>query len=676
MGNTICVSKYAAEISAPSDPSKETGVFRSIEALKKLVDIPKGLNNSWDLFQRSVKAHGECEMLGHRKLDAAGNAGAYEWLTYDEVSTAARSAGAFLRSHDLCPLNSFEDESFPTAREMRCIGLFLTNRPEWFITEYACASQNIAIVPLYETLGSESMNYIVDLTKLSTIVVSKATFSTAIKAASHCELLRNFVLVDALSLEQEAEAAEAGVNVYRWEDVISAESTGECDAPTNPDAINTLCFTSGTTGMPKGVIVTHRNVVACSYSTSIHGPLSSGEMLGIDHNDVHISYLPLAHVFERLVCSVVVSVAGHIGCYSGNMLKLMDDVAALNPTVFISVPRLFNRINDKISAGVDQKGVLLQSLFEWGLNSKITKFRNSATTTSAVWDTVVFGRFKGLLGNRLRFMVSGGAPLDPKVHERIQACFCAPLLQGYGMSETFGPSFLCSDSDTVLGHVGGVYPSVEFKLESVPELGYMANESVPKGELLIRGNSITSGYFRNPKANEEHFKDGWLHTGDICALLPSNGVKIIDRKKNLFKLAQGEYVAPEKVENTLGNSPYVNQIFVHGDSTQSFLVAVVVADHDKARMWASSRSPGLTDVNEIVKMPEFKAELLSDLAVTATSSGLQGFEKIKNCLILANEFTVENNLLTPTSKLKRAIAKKHFADELDALYAEGIIKFN
>jgi len=677
MGNSYGITTYAAEISQPERPGKETGIFRSVESLRKLLDCPVEVPTSWHTLCNTAAKFPKHKALGARKHDAMGVAGEYEWTDYTELHLSAAKIGSYLIQEELCPVNNYDKEIHcDKAKNIRVLGVFMPNSPEWFMSEYGCASQNITLVPLYDTLGEESLNYIIELVKLSTIVISNATFKSAVKAAAASKgMVKNLIKVDTVTEEHLEEAAQAGVKLIKLSDVLSTPAALAPNPSNDPEAVNTLCFTSGTTGMPKGVILSHRNLVACSYATNTYGPLSKGEELEIHCEDCHMSYLPLAHVFERLVCSMLIMAGGSIGCYSGNMLTLMDDVAELNPSVFVSVPRLFNRINDRITAGIDEKSILIQSLFSWGLNSKISRFRTSATTTSTVWDTVVFGRFKGLLGKRLRMMISGGAPLDPKVHERIQACFCAPLLQGYGMSETMGPSFLCSSSDTVVGHVGGVYPSVEFKLESVPELGYSVDAEVPEGELLLRGHSIATGYFCNPEANKSHFNNGWLHTGDICALLPSNGIKIIDRKKNLFKLAQGEYVAPEKVENSLGLSQYVNQIFVHGNSTESFLVAIVVVDKNRTLAWGANNN-SMDDFASICKEKEFRKEVLRDLATIGTEGGLMGFEKPKNLTCIPDEFTVANDLLTPTSKLKRAIAQKYFDTEIETMYREGVLPLN
>lgn len=254
-----------------------------------------------------------------------------------------------------------------------------------------------------------------------------------------------------------------------------------------------------------------------------------------------ISYLPLAHVYERVFDNAMLGLVSFsvcfacnsrfffffqgasMGVYSGDQLTLMDDVAILSPTIFPSVPRLFNRMTDKTFQKVQEKSFWKRLIFKRGLNSKLANLRKNGAVSSRFWDALPFKETKAKFGNQLRFFISGGAPLDALVQEQVKCLFCAPLLEGYGLTETFGPAFLSLPGDPISGHVGGVLPCNEFRLKSIPEMDYLVSDSPPRGELQMRGHSVSPGYFLDPVETKEAIdKDGWFSTGDVAALLPGS----------------------------------------------------------------------------------------------------------------------------------------------------------
>ncbi|CDJ26824.1 long-chain fatty acid CoA ligase, putative, partial [Eimeria acervulina] len=280
---------------------------------------------------------------------------------------------------------------------------------------------------------------------------------------------------------------------------------------------------------------------------------------------------------------------------------------------------------------------------------------------------IVFDKFKDLMGGRVRIMLTGSAPLDPHTLERMRAFFCCWIVEGYGMTETMGASFLTWNVyDRNPGQVGGVLPSLEFCLLDVSETmsKYSIRDPIPKGELCVRGPTVFAGYFRNKTETEKAMdKDGWFRTGDVVALLPNGGVQIIDRKKNIFKLAQGEYVAPEKIEAVYLHSRFVAQCFVFGFSSETSLVAVVVADPDQTLQWVrETRGAAAAEAHtfaEWLEDPEVQRVIQEDMQQVAKKQGLKGFELARKVYFRAEQFTVENGLLTPTFKLKR-----HYAQEV------------
>ncbi|WVZ54488.1 hypothetical protein U9M48_005275, partial [Paspalum notatum var. saurae] len=413
-----------------------------------------------------------------------------------------------------------------------------------------------------------------------------------------------------------------------------------------------------------------------------------------------ISYLPLAHIYERANQVALLHYGVAIGFYQGDNLKLMDDLAALRPTIFASVPRLYNRIYAAITNAVKESGGLKERLFHTAYNAK-RQAMISGRNPSPMWDKLVFNKIKGRLGGRVRLMTSGASPLSPDVMEFLRICF-GEVLEGYGMTETSCVISTMDIGDRLIGHVGSPNPSCEVKLVDVPEMNYTSEDQpYPRGEICVRGPIIFRGYYKDEVQTREVVdEDGWLHTGDIGLWLPGGRLKIIDRKKNIFKLAQGEYIAPEKIENVYSNflsassllnalymvkfmNPYELKassiIMVHvlklvdvdaGDSFNSSLVAIVAVEPEVLKAWAASEGIQYEDLKQLCADPRARAAVMADMDSIGKEAQLRGFEFAKAVTLVAEPFTLENGLLTPTFKVKRPQAKAYFAKEISDMYAQ------
>ncbi|CEM19886.1 unnamed protein product [Vitrella brassicaformis CCMP3155] len=667
-GHSATPVVYMKPVSDASD-EKSSEVYRSPYCPDgRLVDsMGDGIRNCHDLFLHGLEVAKDSPCLGTLKD------GKYAWRTYGEVYQVALEVGSGLLNMDAVPMREFPEEVYQ--QQFRFLGLYSKNREEWAIAEQACNAFSFTIVPLYDTLGPETVQYVCDQTRLRTVITQVENVPSLIKAAPNCPELKIIVAMDEPTDEMKADAQKAGVTLTTWQELIRV-GKGQLQ-PTNPpkaDSVNTICYTSGTTGLPKGVIVTHRQFVSTSAAALLQLETVGGVTFGPE--DVYLSYLPFAHIFERIMFNALLFCGGQLGFYRGDTHKLMEDVQLLKPTLFASVPRLYSRIFDKIQAKISSSGAVGKVLFSTAMNAKLANLRNNGVVKHAMWDSIIFNKINRLLGGRVRVMVTGSAPISPQVHEFLKCAFSAPICEGYGMTETCAASTLSHPGDTTVGHIGGCFPCIEAKLVSQPEMDYTINDKLPdgtkcpRGELCLRGPSVFPGYFRQPdKTSETIDGEGWLHTGDIAQILPNGAIRIVDRKKNIFKLAQGEYVSPEKVENVYSQCGLIAQSFVHGSSTQTYCVGIIHPDHDEAKKWAKANNKPEA-LSSLCSDAEFIKAVEEQMAEVAKKNGLSGIEKVKKFRLSPEAFTVDNDLVTPTYKLKRHQAHKHFKAQIDEMYGE------
>ncbi|KAH9755065.1 Long chain acyl-CoA synthetase 7 (peroxisomal) [Citrus sinensis] len=571
-------------------------------------------------------------------------------MTYGEVSAARKEIGSGLLFHGL-------------QKGVR-IGLYLINRPEWLIVDHACSAYSYISVPLYDTLGPDAVKYVVNHAEIEAIFCIPQTLNTLLSFISEIPSVHLIVVVGGKDEHLPSLPSTSGVKLISYLQLQSQGcSSPQPFCPPKPEDIATICYTSGTTGTPKGVVLTHGNLISNVAGFSL--------MVQFYPSDIYMSYLPLAHIYERAnqIVSVYYGVA--VGFYQGDNLKLMDDLAVLKPTIFPSVPRLYNRIYSGITNAVKASGTLREKLFTAAYNSKKQAIV-SGQTPSKMWDRLVFNKIRERLGGRVRFMGSGASPLSPDVMDFLKVCFGCQVMEGYGMTETSCIISAIDKGDNLSGHVGSPNPACEIKLVDVPEMNYTSEDQPhPRGEICVRGPIVFQGYYKNEVQTREVIDgDGWLHTGDIGLWLPGGRLKIIDRKKNIFKLAQGEYVAPEKIENVYAKCKFVLQCFIYGDSFNSCLVAIVAVDPDVLKDWAASQGIKFEDLEQLCNDLRARAAVLAEMNAVGEEGQLRGFEYAKAVTLMPEPFSVENGLLTPTFKIKRPQAKERFAKAISNMYAE------
>lgn len=620
--------------------------------------LDPSVSSTHDMFEQAVKNVPNARCLGHRPYDAATKTfGPYVWETYAEVQRRKTNFGAGLVGLL---------ENVGVHGRQHGIGLWCQNRPEWQITDLACASQSLYTVSIYDTLGPDTTEYIINHAELPAVCTSVNHIPALLKLADRCPTLKLIISLDPLVNGTElpgnskkdllnALAAEKGIQIHFIGDI---EALGEASPrPANvprPDDIVTINYTSGTTGNPKGVVLSQSAAVAAASACLT--------VVSIRPNAVSCSYLPLAHIFQRLTEHGMLWSGSAIGYFHGNILELVDDIKLLRPTTFTSVPRLFNRFGGVIKSQTIQAPGVKGALSRRAVSTKMANLKNpdpaQATNKHFFYDRVWGRKVAGALGlDNTSHMVSGSAPLDPDLHQFLRVVFGNHILQGYGLTETYGTSLAQAPDDFTVGNCGGPMCISELCLADVPDMEYYSTDKPhPRGELLIRGPAVMKGYYKNDEETKKTFtEDGWFRTGDVCSIDEMGRFKIIDRKKNVLKLAQGEYISPERIENVyLGNCPYLGQAYVHGDSSQANLVAIFGIQPDLFAPFLSKVLGKPCDAADIkgleaaAQEPKVRAAVLKELTKVGKKSKFNSYENVRAVRLMVEPFSIDNELLTPT----------------------------
>ncbi|XP_046946615.1 long-chain-fatty-acid--CoA ligase 1 isoform X1 [Lynx rufus] len=656
---------------AGSDGARRSVLLDGDEPLVYFYD---DVTTMYEGFQRGLQVSNNGPCLGSRKPDQP-----YEWLSYKEVADMSECVGSALIQ-----------KGFKTSPD-QYIGIFSQNRPEWVIIELGCFAYSMVSVPLYDTLGAEAITYIVNKAELSLVFVDKPEKANTLLEGVENKLtpgLKTIVVMDSYGIDLLERGKRCGVEIISLK---AMEDLGRANRqrpkPPAPEDLAVICFTSGTTGYPKGALITHQNIVSdCSAFVKITEntvdpspddtlisflPLAHmfervvEKVLALNASDTHISFLPLAHMYEQLLLCVMLCHGAKIGFFQGDIRLLMDDLKTLQPTVFPVVPRLLNRMFDRIFGQANT--TLKRWLLDFASKRKESELRSGIIRNNSLWDKLIFHKIQSSLGGKVRLMVTGAAPVSATVLTFLRAALGCQFYEGYGQTECTAGCCLTMPGDWTAGHVGAPMPCNFVKLVDVEEMNYLAAKG--EGEVCVKGPNVFKGYLKDPaKTAEVLDKDGWLHTGDIGKWLPNGTLKIIDRKKHIFKLAQGEYIAPEKIENIYVRSEPVAQVFVYGESLQAFLIAIVVPDVETLCPWAQKRGFA-GSFEELCRNKDVRRAVLEDMVRLGKDSGLKPFEQVKGITLHPELFSVDNGLLTPTMKAKRPELRNYFRSQIDELYS-------
>lgn len=588
------------------------------------------------ILKDNAKKYGKKNAISYKKK------GAYHSLTYAEFYERVLMLARGLRKAGMTPGDK--------------VAIFSENRLGWAISDFGIQSAGGITVPIYATSTGKQAAYIINHSESRIVFCStKAQYQ---KLYSVKEQIPNVDLV--ISFERfmghrsfpvftQYQLAEVGTPVSE-EDKQEIEQ--QIDQITQDDII-TIIYTSGTTGVPKGVLLTQRNIM-------INAEYGAAQ-LGMDQKDqTTLSFLPLSHVLERTGGYYVTLMTGNHIAFAENPAAVMDNMVEVRPTSMVSVPRLFEKIYSKVNDSVQQMPQFRKNIFNKAIEVGREYVNKKYITNEPLgllelkykfFDKLVFKKIRDRFGGRLTYFLCGGAPLDKTICE-FMWIIGLPVFNGYGLTET-SPGVAISGVGMVrFDSVGKALRETELKLE-------------PDGELLVKGPQVMRGYYKNDEATLETLQDGWFRTGDIARIDEEGFVYIVDRKKELLVTAGGKNIAPQPIENELKLDKYISSAIVFGDC-KPYLVAVITPNVETLLDYARQENIGCTDIEELVRNPKIKE--LYGARIKELNKNYPPYKTIKYFAVVANDFSIEGGELTPTLKLKRKVILEKYKDIIEDLY--------
>ncbi|HEY9843654.1 MAG TPA: long-chain fatty acid--CoA ligase, partial [Candidatus Obscuribacterales bacterium] len=538
--------------------------------------------------------------------------------------------------------------------------LLAENRPEWPITDMGLISAGCVNVPVYPTLTPPQISYILQNSDSRAVIVSKPSQLKKIQQIyQECPELKLVISFDPLP----ADVQMQGIRLLDFKSALSegeaalrqlrAELDKRLDQAHESDLVS-IVYTSGTTGNPKGVMLSHGNFAS--------NAKAAADALGFDYSQTTLSFLPLSHVLERVV-NYAIQYCGATIAYAESIDTLAQNMQEVHPSAFVAVPRVFEKIYTRIIGNIAKEKPLKRKIFAWalGIGKQASEYVIRGQTLPPLLaakhrlaDKLVFKKIQARTGGNLQFAVSGGAPLMRELAEFFFAVGIN-IYEGYGLTET-SPVITCNRPGGVrFGSVGQTVKDVEVKIAE-------------DGEILARGPNIMQGYYKNPEATAEVIEtDGWFHTGDIGEIDAEGFLRITDRKKEIIVMSNGKNVAPQPIENTLKNSPYIEQAVMLGNN-QKYMAAIVYPSFEALEQLAQDKGIKFSNRLDLINSAQINAFMKTE--IERLTKEFARYEQIKRFALIEEELSQENGTLTPTLKYKRRIINEKYQDLIASLFAE------
>jgi len=524
------------------------------------------------------------------------------------------------------------------------VALISENRVEWNILDFAIQQIGAVVVAIYPNISTLDYTYIFNHAEIKTCIVSsKELYTKILTIKDDCPQLNAIY-----SFEKEDD-------LNHWKDfvasgkIITDETLNQLRDHIKPDALASIIYTSGTTGNPKGVMLSHKNLLADTYSSEYSFPVQRG--------DRALSFLPVCHAYER-VFQYVYMYKGLTIFFAQSMDTIGEDFKSVKPHIFSAVPRVLEKVYEKIMATGEQLTGIKRKLFFWSINLG-EKYKLEGRSwwydlQLKIARKLVFSKWRKAFGDDIKGIASGSAALQQRLI-RLYMAAGIPIYEGYGLTEA-GPCIAvnCYRRGMKIGTVGLPLIHIEIKL-------------APDGEILTKGENNMIGYYKNPEATAEAIKDGWLYTGDIGEWVDGKFLKIIDRKKEMFKTSGGKYIVPQQIESKLVESPFIEQAMVLGEG-RKFPAALIFSNYTNLLEWSKTAFPTLADLSrrDFLNSPELKQKIESEL--NRINKNFGNWEQIKKFAIIPNEMTIETGELTPTLKMKRKVILQKYEREIEQIY--------
>jgi long-chain acyl-CoA synthetase len=545
------------------------------------------------------------------------------------------------------------------------VAILSNTRVQWTWADIAILSIGGVTVPIYPTLNPPEIDYLLKHSGASGLFLENSRQLMKVLQIGKLPAHLKFIVVMDGSVPVDSVVPE-GIRLMSWTDLMM---DGEVYLPNHPTELQermdgikgedlaTVVYTSGTTGVPKGVMITHRNIHFICETLSVN--------VGFKPDDLTLSFLPLSHIFERVGGQMLSIYEGLIMAYAESMETVPQNMQEVRPTLMNAVPRFYEKAYNRINSEIRKMPKAQQYLIRWALSlgKRAAKHKETLTngtqkvvddiyrTELRVADRLVFAKIRRRFGGRLRFLISGAAPLSTEVQQFFET-IGMPIIEGYGLTETAAPVACNRPNNIKRGTVGQPLPGLDVKIAE-------------DGEILVKGPSVFVGYYRDEAATKEAFKDGYFCTGDIGTFDEQGFLKILDRKKDLIITAGGKHIAPQYIENLFAGERVISRVLVYGDK-RKYVTALITLASDSLESFANSNGISFSSVEELHHHPLVREEVES--AVKRVNERLASFEQIKKYLILEEDFTIENNELTPTMKMRRKIITEKYKQLLDSLY--------